>query len=327
MLIEESIPPALDGERLDRVVSLMLDVSRSDAARIIERGGVAVDGTPAPTGKVRLAVGMSVRVDSSVLPVATGPAADDSVAFDVIHRDADIAVINKPAGLVVHPGAGNPTGTLVNGLLSRFPGCAAVGEASRPGIVHRLDAGTSGLMVVALSARAYDSLVAALSSHEVDREYLALVWGVPESPRGVIDAPIGRSPRDPLRMAVVADGKPARTHYEVLEVLGAGVGGDVGGHGDHENNEDAVSPGPVVSLLRCRLETGRTHQIRVHLSAVGHPVVGDAAYGGARPGIKCSRPMLHACRLRLVHPGTGEEMEFEQAPPEDFEAVVAAQRS
>lgn len=316
MLIEESIPPALDGERLDRVVSLMLDVSRSDAARIVELGGVAVDGMPAPSGKVRLSVGMSVRVDSSVLPDRGGPVADDSVAFDVLHRDADIAIINKPAGLVVHPGAGNPAGTLVNGLLARFPGCSTVGEAARPGIVHRLDAGTSGLMVVALSSRAYDSLVAALSAHRVEREYLALVWGVPESPLGVIDAPIGRSPRDPLRMAVVADGKPARTHYEIVEVFDGGEGG----------RGESVTSRAAVSLLRCRLETGRTHQIRVHLSAVGHPVVGDGAYGGVRAAITCSRPMLHACRLRLTHPGTGEDMEFVQAPPDDFEAVIAALR-
>lgn len=312
-MIEERIPPALDGERLDRVVSLMVDVSRADAARILELGGVVLDGSLARSGKVRLTAGMVVRVDPGVLPESTAPTADPSVAFTVVHSDEDIAVIDKPAGLVVHPGAGNPSGTLVNGLLARFPACATVGDPARPGIVHRLDSGTSGLMVVALSERAYASLVADLSEHEVDREYLALVWGEPESPAGVIDAPIGRSPRDPLRMAVVADGKPARTHYELVEVIGgeSGVG----------------STGRVVSMLRCTLETGRTHQIRVHLAAIGHPVVGDAAYGGARSGLVCTRPMLHARRLRLTHPGTGRIVEFEREPPADFAAILTACRA
>lgn len=310
MVIEEQIPQALDGERLDRVVALILDVSRSDASRVVERGGVTVDGAPAQSGKVRLSVGAVVTVDPSVLPPEAGPAPDQAVEFSVVHADSDVVVVNKPAGLVVHPGAGNPDRTLVNGLLARYPQIADVGDVARPGIVHRLDAGTSGLMVVALNERAYAALVDALTRHDVEREYLALVWGVPESARGVVDAPIGRSPRDPLRMAVSADGRPARTHYEVVETH---AGPPRAGGGQQH---------PPVSLLRCRLETGRTHQIRVHLAAIGHPVLGDATYGGSRSGFVCPRPMLHASRLRFVHPGTGEWAEFGCDPPADFVEVA-----
>lgn len=300
-VIEETIPQALAGERVDRVVSLVLDVSRSDAARIVELGGVVVDGASCTSGKMRLVLGSTLTIDAGVLPRPEGPLADPTVACEVIHADGDIIVVNKQPGLVVHPGAGNATGTLVNGLLAIYPEIAVVGEPTRPGIVHRLDAGTSGLMVVARTQGSYERLVQALQAHEVQREYLALVWGGFDAPTGVIDAPIGRSPRDPLRMAVVNDGKPARTHFEVLRTFA------VPAH---------------LTLLRCRLETGRTHQIRVHLAAAGHPVVGDATYGGARSALVSARPMLHAGRLGLVHPSTGERMTFEQDPPGDFASVL-----
>jgi 23S rRNA pseudouridine1911/1915/1917 synthase len=222
--------------------------------------------------------------------------------LDVVYVDDDIIVINKDAGVVVHPASGHGNGTLVNGILALYPEVATVGQPGRPGIVHRLDSGTTGMMVVARTQRAYDSLVAALQEHEVGREYLALAWGRFDSPTATVDAAIGRHPRDPMKMAVVNSGKWARTHLEVKETF-----------------NDPVE----VTLVQCTLETGRTHQIRVHLGAVGHPVVGDSMYGGARSALVAPRPMLHARRLTLIHPGNGEEMTFEAELPADMAAVIA----
>ncbi len=301
-MIEETIPAALDGERLDRIIALIADVSRSSASALVLAGGAHVDGEIETSGKVRLREGQTVVVDLSRLPVSEPPSADASVEVNVVFADDEVIVVDKSPGVVVHPAAGHDSKTLVNGLLARFPGIAAVGEPHRPGIVHRLDVGTSGLLVVARTPRAYEELVAALASRDVGREYLALVWGRPDATSSVIDAPIGRDPRDPTKMAVTRDGKPARTHVEVLE--------------SHDT--------PSVSLLRCTLETGRTHQIRVHLAAIGHPVVGDAAYGGARSQISAPRPMLHARRLQFDHPSTGVQMEFESPVPDDMAAVIEA---
>ena len=233
------------------------------------------------------------------------PQADAAVEVTVVHEDAEVIVVDKPAGLVVHPGAGHEDGTLVNGLLARFPELADVGQADRPGIVHRLDRGTSGLLVVARSARAYESLVAQLQARTVLRRYRTLVWGHPESPNGIVDAPIGRSPRHPTRMAVVADGKEARTRYEVVRRYD--------------------EPTPTAEVL-CRLETGRTHQIRVHLSAIGHAVVGDDRYQGVRQSLPCPRPFLHAEHLGFVHPGTGDDVAFDSALPPDLVQVLAQVR-
>jgi 23S rRNA pseudouridine1911/1915/1917 synthase len=192
----------------------------------------------------------------------------------------------------------------VNGLLARYPEVATVGDPARPGIVHRLDRDTSGLLVVARSAAAYEGLVAMMAAHEVERRYVALVWGTPASPRGVIDAPIGRSVRRPTRMAVREGGRGARTAYEVVATYRA----------------------PEVSLLHCRLETGRTHQIRVHLQAINHPVVGDAAYGGSRAALRLGRPFLHAGGLAFTHPVTGAPVEVEEPLPPELEAVLDALR-
>jgi 23S rRNA pseudouridine1911/1915/1917 synthase len=222
-----------------------------------------------------------------------------------VYEDADVIVVNKPAGLVVHPGSGHDHGTLVHGLLARYPELAAVGDADRPGIVHRLDRDTSGLMVVARTAPAHAALVDALAAREVTREYDALVWGHPENPRGVVDAPIGRSTTRRTRMAVRAVGKEARTVYEVEEWFGR----------------------PEVARLRCRLETGRTHQIRVHLAAIGHPVVGDGAYGGRRAGIELDRPFLHAEHLAFAHPVTGEPLEFRSPRPAELDEVLVRLRA
>jgi 23S rRNA pseudouridine1911/1915/1917 synthase len=301
-MIHEEIPPALGGERLDRIVSLITDASRSAAAALVVAGGAQVDGAVVTSGKVRLQVGQLIDVDETKLPVAELPAADATVEFAVVFADDDVIVVDKPAGLVVHPGAGNPDSTLVNGLLAKYPELVGVGEPHRPGIVHRLDIGTSGLLVIARTEHAYHSLVSALSRHDVDRVYRTLVWGHPDNPNGVIEAPIGRDHRDPMRMAVVVDGKQARTRYNVLA--------------------EFRSPAEVASL-QCQLETGRTHQIRVHLAAIGHPVVGDGAYGGARSGIVTPRPFLHAARLNFAHPVNGEPMSFTSPLPDDLVAVEA----
>lgn len=300
-ILHEEVPAALAGERLDRIVSLVTGASRADAAALVASGGATVDGRVVTTGKLRLEQGQSLTVDPGHLPQPQAPEPDDTVEFRVVHADEHVIVVDKPAGLVVHPGAGNPTGTLVNGLLARFPDLADVGQPGRPGIVHRLDVGTSGLLVVARTALAYDQLVAALSQRDVGRRYRTLVWGRPASPAGVIDAPIGRDHRDPMKMAVVVDGKVARTHYRTL----------------HTYREVAE-----VAELECRLETGRTHQIRVHLAAIGHPVVGDGTYGGNRSAIQTDRPVLHAASLSFRHPGTGETLTFESPLPADLQAVI-----
>ncbi|MEO7372097.1 MAG: RluA family pseudouridine synthase [Ilumatobacteraceae bacterium] len=301
-MIHEEIPPALAGERLDRIVALVTDASRSDAAALVAAGGVEVDGIVVVSGKQRLQLGQQIDVDESKLPTTALPEADPTVKYTVVYDDDQVIVVDKPAGLVVHPGAGNPTGTLVNGLLARYPELVGIGESHRPGIVHRLDIGTSGLMVVARSVKAYHALVYALSQRDVTRVYRTVVWGHLANPNGVIDAPIGRDHRDPMRMAVVVDGKSARTRYQVLAAY--------------------RSPAEA-SALECRLESGRTHQIRVHLAAIGHPVVGDGTYGGIRHGISTPRPFLHAAELAFVHPSTNEAVGFTSTLPADLAAVEA----
>jgi 23S rRNA pseudouridine1911/1915/1917 synthase len=301
-VIAEVVPAALDGERLDRVVSIVADVSRSAAAALVAAGGVRLDGAVAPAGKVRVREGQALEVDPVLLPAPERPSADASLSLDVVHEDADVVVVDKRAGVVVHPGAGHATGTLVHALLARYPEMAEVGDPSRPGIVHRLDAGTTGLLVAARTPRAYAGLVAALARHEVEREYVALVWGVPAAASGVVDAPLGRDQRDPTRMAVVVGGRASRTHYRVEQAF------------------DAPAP---TARLACRLETGRTHQIRVHLASLGHPVVGDATYGGARVRLRAPRPMLHARRLAFLHPVDGSPVERESPIPADMAEVLA----
>ncbi|NBO33028.1 MAG: RluA family pseudouridine synthase [Actinobacteria bacterium] len=303
--VTEEIPASLADVRIDRVVSLVADVSRSAAAALIDAGAVTVDGQVVVAGKERVQQGQTITVDVSQAPGPELPAAQAGGAVDIVHEDESVVVVNKAAGIVVHPGAGNPDGTLVNFLLDLYPEMASAGDPMRPGIVHRLDAGTTGLMVVARTAAAYDSLVAQMTARSVTRVYSALVWGIPASVNGVIDAPIGRDHRDVTRMAVVVDGRASRTHYALEQSF-------------HTPRE--------ASLLECRLETGRTHQIRVHLASIEHPVVGDAQYGGARAGIRAGRPMLHARELAFDHPRTGERVSFQAAAPADFAAVVATLR-
>lgn len=303
--MREVVPRALDGQRLDRVVALVAGVSRSEAAALVADGAVRVGGRLVTARAHRLAAGDDLDVDLPDRPPATALAPDPTVAVPVVHEDDHLLVVDKPPGLVVHPGAGQDEGTLVNGLLARYPEIRTVGQADRPGIVHRLDRGTSGLMLVARTDAAYEALVAVLGAREVDRRYRALVWGTLASPTGLVDAPIGRSARDRTRMAVTVGGKPARTRYEVVRTY-------------HEPVE--------VTELQCRLETGRTHQIRVHLASIGHRVVGDARYGGQRQSLPMSRPFLHAEHLALDHPVTGEPLVFTSPLPDDLAAVLATLR-
>jgi 23S rRNA pseudouridine1911/1915/1917 synthase len=292
------VPNALEGDRVDRAVAFLTGWPRNAVQQLLDDGSVLVDGKRVAKSH-RLRAGALIELLAAPVDERP-PTADAAVAVDVRSVDDDVIVVAKPADLVVHPGAGNADGTLVNGLLARFPEIADVGDPMRPGIVHRLDRDTSGLLVVARSPRAYESLVAQLAERSVDRRYVALVWGRLSSSRGLIDAPIGRSSSRRTRMAVRDEGKPARTEYEVREVFDE----------------------PVCSLLDCKLETGRTHQIRVHLAAIGHPVVGDATYGGARDQLKIDRPFLHATSLAFDHPATGERVEFDDPLPAVLTAVL-----
>jgi 23S rRNA pseudouridine1911/1915/1917 synthase len=293
------VPAVLDGERLDRTVALLTGWTRAAVQTLLEQGAVLVDGRPvAKSHKLKAGAVIELLAEPET---ETPPTPDATVAVEVRYEDADVVVINKPAGLVVHPGAGHPGGTLVNGLLARYPEIATVGDPMRPGIVHRLDRDTSGLLAVGRSQRGYEALIDQLAVRLVEREYIALVWGRLSSPRGLIDAPVGRSQARRTRMAVRDTGKPARTEYEVRTAYGD----------------------PACSLLDCRLETGRTHQIRVHLSAIGHPVVGDATYGGQRESIALDVPFLHATALAFDHPGTDERVRFEEPLPEELQAVLA----
>jgi 23S rRNA pseudouridine1911/1915/1917 synthase len=219
----------------------------------------------------------------------------EQIPLEVLYEDDDFLVVVKPAGMVVHPAPGHSSGTLVHALLGRGGSWSSTGGAARPGIVHRLDRGTSGLMLAARSDAAHRALSTQLATRTLSRTYLAIVRGRPVPEAGAVEGAIGRDPRERKRMAVVEGGRAARTRYRTVESRSR------------------------YSLLEVDLDTGRTHQIRVHLAALGHPVAGDETYGGRRPG-EPRRPMLHAARLRLRHPRTGEALEFEAPPPADFDA-------
>ncbi|RQR47577.1 RluA family pseudouridine synthase [Burkholderia sp. Bp9126] len=303
------VPASLAGERLDKALAqLFPEFSRSRLQSWIDAQRVRIDGAPA---KIRQPVplGATIELVPDLLPeqLAFTP---EPVPLDIVYEDDALVVINKPAGLVVHPAAGNWGGTILNGLLHRY-GDAAAG-LPRAGIVHRLDKETSGLMVVARTLAAQTDLVRQLQARTVKRRYFALVWGtMPED--GTIDAPIGRDPRERTRMAVVtgASGKPARTHFRTVDTC--------------------VWQRQPVSAIQCDLETGRTHQIRVHCSHVGHPLLGDPVYGRAR-GKRSVTPLpdgfarqaLHAWRLGLVHPVTGKTMQWRCPLPDDMTALVGA---
>jgi len=295
------VPAALAGERVDKVVALLTGLARSEVAALVEAGGVRVGGRAVSARSRRLAEGDDLEVDLPT-PVEVAPLSGESaVEVAVVHADEAVLVVDKAAGVVVHPGAGQDTGTLVAGLLSRYPELAGVGTRDRPGIVHRLDKGTSGLLVVARTNEAYRSLTAQLKARTVGRRYAAMVWGVVEAPAGLVDAPVGRAARDPTRMSVSARGREARTRYEVRRRFTEPSG---------------------ATLVDCRLETGRTHQIRVHLAAIGHPVLGDRRYGGSRSARLSPRPFLHAASLGFDHPVSGERLSFESPLPADLQEVL-----
>lgn len=309
----EALPAALDGQRIDRVVALVASVSRSEASALLGAGRVAIDGEVVEKASTRVEAGSGLVVD--VPPTERAVEPEPEVELTIVHADPDVLVLDKAAGLVVHPGSGVRSGTVVNGLLARYPELASVGPDERPGIVHRLDRGTSGLLMVARTEDALSSLSDQLRARTVDRRYRTVVEHHVEADRGVVDAPLGRSSRDATRRAVVADGRPARTHYEV--VRRNAVEGEIG--------TDATPP---VTELVCRLETGRTHQIRAHLAAIGHPVVGDERYGASTIATVASsglqRPFLHAETLGFDHPRTGERLSFHAPLPPDLVAAGAA---
>ncbi len=298
--IELRLETDAGGERLDKVLSKLLpQYSRSRLQQWIEAGHVSVDGQPARSKMTMLGdETVHIHPQAAAEDEAYKPEAMD---LHIVHEDAAILVLDKPAGLVVHPAAGNWSGTLLNGLLHHLPALAGV---PRAGIVHRLDKDTSGLMVVAKSLEAHTSLVRQLQARSVRREYLALVWGTPVA-RGKIEAAIGRHVRDRLKMAVTESpsAKPALTHYERLAT--------------------GALDGRAVSLLRCRLETGRTHQIRVHMQSLGFALVGDPLYGKAHLAPVFPRQALQAWRLGLEHPQTGKECEWSVPLAADFAALLA----
>ncbi|HEV3463363.1 MAG TPA: RluA family pseudouridine synthase [Actinomycetota bacterium] len=293
--------PGDAGRRLDEVVAELAGTSRSRAARWATDGLVTVDGRPRPKS-YRLREGERLAWSPPPAPPEGGPVAEDR-PLAVRYEDDHLLVVAKPAGLVVHPGPGHPTGTLVNALLGRQGGSLSGGggAADRPGIVHRLDKDTSGLLLVAKDDPTHLALARDLADHRVERRYLALVQGRLPAAEGTVDAPVGRHPRDRKRMAVVPGGRPAVTHWRVLETF------------------------PAVQLAEATLETGRTHQVRVHLASLRHPLAGDRAYGAdptlaARLGL--ARPFLHAWRLAFDHPADGTRVELTEPLPPDLQAVL-----
>ena len=277
-------------ERLDVFVSAAADVTRSRAGALIRDGLVAVDGATQTKAGFKLRPGSAVRI--AIPEAAPSSVEAEDIDLDILYQDDDVAVVFKPSGMVVHPAAGNERGTLVNALLKHLDNLSGIGGEIRPGIVHRIDKDTSGLLLVAKNDRAHVSLSEQIKAHTVHRAYRAIVIGNLKDDEGFVDAPIGRHPTDRKKMAIVPDGREARTHWHVLERLRG------------------------ATLIEARLTTGRTHQIRVHMASIGHPLLGDPLYGPKKmPYPVQGGQLLHAFRIGFVHPRSGEEMLFE-APPE-----------
>jgi len=290
--LRRPIPGHLVGERADKVVAELAGISRQASKNLFDQV-VTVDGVQVEPSQ-RLEGGV---IEFPAPPAALGLAADE-IQVDVRFEDSNLLVVDKPSGMVVHPGAGRSRSTLAGGLLFRYPDLEGVGDPGRWGIVHRLDQGTSGLLLVARTPEVHRLLSAQLKSRGIQRSYLALVHGVPLMPTGTIDAPIGRDPAHPTRKKVAAGGRPSRTHYRVVRDL------------------------QVASLLDLDLETGRTHQIRVHLAAIDHPVVGDRTYSRRKDPVPAPRMFLHAHRLRFKHPVSGLETIVESELPAELEAMM-----
>jgi 23S rRNA pseudouridine1911/1915/1917 synthase len=320
-LLRAAVTPEQAAQRLDRFLAASLpNLSRSRLQGLIAGGAVSRGAATIKDANTRVKPGEEYEI--AVPPPAPARPQGDNIPLDIVYEDKDLIVIDKPAGLVVHPAAGNPDGTLVNALIAHCgEGLMGIGGVARPGIVHRLDKDTSGLLVAAKNERTMTSLGKQFANHTVERAYHAVAWGSPRLGDGVVEGQIGRNPFDRKRMAVMrSGGKLARTRYRVIERFGAR---------------------PFASLIECRLETGRTHQIRVHLTHLGHPLIGDPSYGRARqvPRPKTEaeevayeattdfpRQALHACLLGFHHPGLDRPMRFEREWPADFAALVAALR-
>lgn len=290
------------GKRVDAwLAGQVEDLTRSAAQRLLEEGRVLRDGRPLAksdrlTGAETLTVSLPDPEPMDALP--------QDIPLDVVYEDADVIVVNKPKGLVVHPAPGHPDGTLVNALLYHCGGSlSGVGGALRPGIVHRIDRDTSGLIIAAKNDFAHLRLAAQLQDHSLARTYACIALGRFREDAGTVDAPIGRHPADRKKMAVLPAGRPAVTHWEVLERFSPRSGG-------------------ACAYLRCRLETGRTHQIRVHLAYLGHPILGDTVYGVKKPVPGLQGQCLHAAGLRFLHPRTGEAVELSCPLPEEFQAQL-----
>jgi 23S rRNA pseudouridine1911/1915/1917 synthase len=313
-------------DRLDRVLARAFgDLSRSRLQALVRDGRVKVAGAVVRESSARVQPGAEIVLE--IPAAAPAEPRGEPIALAVVYEDDDLIVVDKPAGLVVHPAAGHDSGTLVNALIAHCgESLSGIGGVKRPGIVHRLDKDTSGLLVVAKTDRAHRGLAAQFADHgrtgALERAYIALVWGVPDPTRGVVDGAIARSTANREKMAVVADdrGRHARTHYAVEAVFGP-------------------AKEPVASCLRCRLETGRTHQIRVHMAKIGHPLLGDESYGAgfktkavrlspeAREALRgLGRQALHAAVLGFEHPVSGENLHFESEPPPDLQRLIAALR-
>jgi 23S rRNA pseudouridine1911/1915/1917 synthase len=281
-------------ERLDVFAARVSGLTRARVQKLIGDGLVTVDGAP-QKANFKLKSGQRVTLD--VPPPEDADILPENIPLDIVYEDSDIVVVNKPKGMVVHPAAGNASGTLVNALMYHIKDLSGIGGQLRPGIVHRIDKDTTGLIVVAKNDAAHAALADQLKTHSIWREYLALVvGGVAED--GIVDAPIARSQRDRKKMAVVPGGREAVTHYQVIERLSQ------------------------YTLLRVRLETGRTHQIRVHMALIGHPGAGDAVYGSGKNKLGLTSQALHAARLTLTHPSSGEPMTFTSPLPDTFKAAL-----
>ena len=294
------LSPHHDGERVDRVIAFFSGLSRSKVSDLISKRLILRNGIPIKKGSEIVHTNDEISMPNLVDEAVEEIASDESIDFEVVFEDDSVIVVSKPSGLIVHPGSGIANGTLVNGLAAQFPDLREIGDPTRLGLVHRLDKGTSGLLIVARTPEALDNLKFQMQERHVHRQYFAIVAGLVESNKGVVDAPLGRDPKNPLKRAVINSGKYARTHYEI--------------------DQKYESPFKV-SMLNCRLETGRTHQIRVHLAAIGHPVLGDELYGGRTSFNIENRLALHAQMLTFLHPKTKNLMNFESPLPAELTSM------
>jgi 23S rRNA pseudouridine1911/1915/1917 synthase len=299
------------GDRLDVVLARRLERSRTACAALIREGHVLVDGRKAKAATV---VEPRWKVHVEVPALRDPSARPQDIPIDIIHDEADFCVVDKPAGMATHPARGNLEGTLVNALLARLGPLPSINGVRRPGIVHRLDKNTSGLLIVAKSDRGMAALTSAIAQRRIKRSYDAVVWGIPRSERGVIEAPIGRDPHARTKFTVREDGRRAVTHYRIAEPFARIA------------PADASAP-TSAALLRIELETGRTHQIRVHCAAISHPIVGDETYGTDYLNQTMRRQALHAAELAFTHPFSEEKLRFSASPPADFAALVKRLRA